>query len=104
MAIKIEMLRCFTTVAQSGNLAEAANRLGRTQSAISMTLKQLEEHLGQRLFESDRKNRLTPLGKQVFELSQDELRRFDYTIEAIKTCAKSPEGLIRIVSNPPTSS
>lgn len=100
MAIKIEMLRCFATVAQTGNLAEAASRLGRTQSALSMTLKQLEETLGQRLFESDRKNRLTQLGAQVFELAQTELRQFDYTIEAIQACAKSRSGLIRIASVP----
>ena len=100
MAIKIEMLRCFTTVAETGNLAEAATRLGRTQSAISMTLKQLEENLGDRLFESDRKNRLTTLGEQVFELAQTQLRQFDYTLEAIETCARSPEGLIRIASIP----
>lgn len=100
MAIKIEMLRCFATVAQAGNLAEAANRLGRTQSAISMTLKQLEEHLGQRLFESDRKNRLTPLGAQVFDLAQTQLRQFDHTVKSIETSANSPDGLIRIASIP----
>lgn len=100
MAIKIEMLRCFATVAQAGNLAEAANRLGRTQSAISMTLKQLEDHLGQRLFESDRKNRLTPLGAQVFDLAQIQLRQFDHTIKSIEVSAKSPDGLIRIASIP----
>lgn len=100
MAIKIEMLRCFATVARTGNLAEAALRLGRTQSAVSMTLKQLEENLGQRLFESDRKNRLTTLGEQVLGLAQIQLKQFDYTIEAIETCARSPNGLIRIASIP----
>ncbi|GAA0787618.1 LysR family transcriptional regulator [Roseibium denhamense] len=100
MTIKIEMLRCFTTVAEIGNLAEAATRLGRTQSAISMTLKQLEENLGDRLFESDRKNRLTTLGEQVFELARSQLKQFDYTLEAIETCARSPEGLLRIASIP----
>jgi len=100
MVLKIEMLRCFATVAQTGNLAEAATRLYRTQSAISMTLKQLEEHLGVRLFESDRKNRLTPLGAQVYELAQNQLKQFDTTVKAIETAAKSPDGLIRIASIP----
>ena len=100
MAIKIEMLRCFATVAETGNLADAATRLGRTQSAISMTLKQLEEHLGQRLFESERKNRLTSLGEQVFELAQQQLMQFDDTVRAIETSASSPQGLLRIASVP----
>lgn len=100
MAIKIEMLRCFSTVAETGNLSDAAERLGRTQSAISMTLKQLEEHLGERLFESDRKNRLTTLGEQVFELARTELLQFDDTVRAIETSASAPQGLLRIASVP----
>jgi len=100
MAIKIEMLRCFSTVAKTGNLSDAAVRLGRTQSAVSMTLKQLEDHLGQRLFETERKNRLTPLGEDVFELAQKQLQRFDETISAIETTAHAPHGLLRIASVP----
>ena len=50
MAIKIEMLRCFVAVAEHGNLNDAANRLGRTPSAVSMSLKQLTDHLGAPLF------------------------------------------------------
>lgn len=104
MAIKIETLRCFSTVAQTGNLAESAAKLSRTQSAVSMTLKQLEIDVGQRLFESDRKNRLTPLGEQVFELAQEQLRLFDNTLNAIQTAVDFPRGLIRIASVPSVSS
>ena len=68
MAMTNVMLSCFAAVAESGNLADAGVRLGRTPSAISMTLKQMEDHLGARLFETDRKNRLTPLGEEVFGL------------------------------------
>ena len=100
MAIKLEMLRSFTIVAETGNLADAANRLGRTQSAVSMTLSQLESHLGQKLFQGERKNRLSPFGEQVFALAQKELRQFDQTVESIQTLAQSPGGLLRIVSIP----
>ncbi|AAV96426.1 LysR family transcriptional regulator [Ruegeria pomeroyi] len=101
--IKIEMLRCFSTVAQTGNLADAAMRMGRTQSALSMTLKQLEEHLGQRLFENERKNRLTPLGQEVFRFAQQQLRQFDDTIQAIEAAARAPQGLLRVASIPSAS-
>ena len=104
MAIKIEMMRCFSTVAQTGNLSEAADRLSRTQSALSMTLKQFESLIGDRLFESDRKNRLSPLGEQVFELTQEQLRQFDNTVNAIKNAANHPRGIIRIASIPSVSS
>lgn len=100
MAIKIEMLRVFSYVAQTGNLVDAARRLGRTQSAVSMTLKQLEEHLGHKLFEGERKTRLTPLGDQIFVLAQQQVRHFDATIREIETSASSPSGLLRIASIP----
>ena len=104
MAIKIEMLRCFSVVAQTGNLADAAMRLGRTQSALSMTLKQLEEHLGQRLFEGERKSNLTPIGEEIFELARQQLRRFDETVDAIESTANAPLGLLRAASVPSVAS
>lgn len=100
MTIKIEMLRCFTHVAQTGNLADAAARMARTQSAVSMTLKQLEDHLGHKLFEGERKNRLTPLGEQVFTLAQRQLQNFDATVREIETSASAPKGLLRIATIP----
>ncbi len=100
MAIKIEMLRCFCTVAQTGNLAEAADRLGRTQSAISMTLKQFEDHLGKKLFEGERKNQLSQLGERVFDLALRQVRQYDQAVQNIEAAALAEQGLIRIVSVP----
>ena len=100
MAIKIEMLRYFCAVAQTGNLAEAAERLGRTPSAVSMKLKQLESHLGHNLFENERKNQLSLLGEQVFELSLNQIRQFDRTVQNIESAAESRHGSLRIFSVP----
>lgn len=44
-------LRYFQTVAREGNLTRAAERLNVSQSAISAQIRQLEERLGQALFE-----------------------------------------------------
>ncbi|WP_424973249.1 LysR family transcriptional regulator [Dinoroseobacter sp. S76] len=98
--IKIEMLRCFAVVARTGNLSDAAAQLGRTQSAVSMTLKQLEETLGQKLFEGERKNALTPVGAQVLALAQQQVHSFDTAIRDIAATARSPRGLLRIVTIP----
>ena len=100
MSIKIEMLRSFCAVAQAGNLSDAADQLGRTQSAVSMTLKQLEAHLANPLFESERKNRLTPLGEQVLRLGLSQISQFDNTIAAIEKSARSPQGILRITAVP----
>ncbi len=98
MAIKIEMLRCFCVVAEKGSLQAAADHLGRTPSAVSMLLKQLEDHLGSKLFEKDRKNRLTDLGQYVFRQATNELEHFDATINAIETYARNPKGVLRIAA------
>ena len=44
-------LRYFREVAIEGNLSRAAQRLNVSQSALSMQIKNLEERLGQALFE-----------------------------------------------------
>jgi LysR family transcriptional regulator, carnitine catabolism transcriptional activator len=100
VSIKIEMLRSFCAVAQAGNLSDAADQLGRTQSAVSMTLKQLEAHLGNSLFEGERKNRLTLLGEQVLRLSMSQISQFDNTIAAIEKTARAPQGILRITAVP----
>lgn len=100
MTLKIDMLRCFATVAECGNLADAATRLNRSQAALSMTLKQLEAHLGKPLFETDRKNKLTALGNFVLEQAQIEVRQFDRAVKTIEHYAQTGAGLIRIASVP----
>ncbi|MEP2718454.1 LysR family transcriptional regulator [Pseudophaeobacter sp.] len=100
MSIKIEMLRCFAVVARCGKLSEAAAQLGRTPSAISMMLKQLEGHLGEPLFETDRKNKLSPLGAFVLEQAEHELRQFDSTVQIIEDYAKARQGRVRLAAVP----
>ena len=46
-----DLLRTFVAVAESGNFTRAGEAIGRTQSAISMQIKRLEEVVGDPLFE-----------------------------------------------------
>jgi len=100
LAIKIEMLRCFRAVADHGSLAEAAETLGRTSSAVSMMLKQFEEHIGAPLFESARKSRLTPLGELIHAEARRELMHFDRTIQAIEGLSRAEMGHVRLAVTP----
>ncbi|WP_392341827.1 LysR family transcriptional regulator [Phaeobacter sp. BS23] len=100
MTLKIELLRGFAAVARSGNLSDAAGILGRTPSAVSMMLKQLETHLGEPLFETDRKNRLTALGAFVLEQAERELQQYDTMVKAIEGYAKATHGHVRIATVP----
>jgi DNA-binding transcriptional LysR family regulator len=100
MTIKIEMLRCFAVVARSGRLATAADTLGRTPSAVSMMLKQFEEHLGAPLFESERKSKLTALGAFALDEATRELDHFARTVAAIESFARSESGFVRVAAVP----
>ncbi|WP_324753557.1 LysR family transcriptional regulator [Roseovarius sp. Pro17] len=100
MAIKIEMLRCFQAVADHGSLIGAAEALGRTPSAISMMLRQFEEHVGAPLFESARKSRLTPLGALIRAEAARELIHFERTVDAIEALALARAGNVRISCTP----
>ncbi|WP_108882296.1 LysR substrate-binding domain-containing protein [Anderseniella sp. Alg231-50] len=46
-----ELLQTFVVIAECGNLTKAADILGRTQSAISVQVRKLEDNLSTRLFE-----------------------------------------------------
>ena len=64
-SIDTELLRSFVAIADTGGFTRAAETVNRTQSAVSMQMKRLEEDVVQRpLFERNgRQVRLTPEGQ-----------------------------------------
>jgi|TARA_R110002012_G_scaffold60835_6_gene159348 DNA-binding transcriptional LysR family regulator len=65
-----------------------------------MTLAQLADEIGAPLFETDRKNRLTPLGQLVLEESCRATDVFDKSAQAIRRHAISTGGILRIAAVP----
>lgn len=64
MPLNYHHLRYFWAVAHDGNLTRTAQRLNLSQSALSIQIKQLEERLGQKLFERrGRQLHLTEAGR-----------------------------------------
>lgn len=100
MNIKLDLLRSFITVAECGNLQEASEKLSRTPSAISMSLKQLNEQLGADLFETDRKSSLTPIGRFVLEEGSRALTDFDESMKTIQRYTQGEMGAVRIATVP----
>ena len=100
MSIKTESLRTFVTVANCGELGEAARLLNRTPSAVSMSLKQFEEQLGAALFETDRKSTLTPLGHFVLEEGRRALNDFDGSIHTMQRYVGGEMGTIKLATVP----
>jgi len=48
--LDLDLVRTFVTICETGNFSRAAERVGRTPSAVSLQVKRLEERLGRALF------------------------------------------------------
>lgn len=65
------LLRTFVTIAEAGGVTAAARRLGKTQAAVSMQLRRLEEDLGSVLLErASRGMALTEAGHILMPYAQ----------------------------------
>ena len=60
-------LRAFLAVAEEGGFTRAAQKLNRTQSAVSMQIRRLEEALDTRLIDDRKRATLTPAGERILE-------------------------------------
>ncbi|QDZ02053.1 LysR family transcriptional regulator [Nitratireductor mangrovi] len=90
-----DLLRTFVAVADSGNFTRAADSVGRTQSAVSMQIKRLEEIVGEQLFErGSRGVELTRKG----ELLLGNSRRIVSLMEETEASFRAPplSGRVRI--------
>ncbi len=83
MSIDTVTLQCFIAVAETGSFTRAAERVGRTQSAISQQMTKLENLLGKPLLVRGRTFALTPDGhiflgyaRQIFALHREAMDRF----------------------------
>ena len=76
-------LQCFIAVAETASFTKAAERVGRTQSAISQQIHKLENMLSTSLFLRGKAIALTPegqmflsYGRQIFALHREVVDRF----------------------------
>lgn len=73
--LDIDILRTFIAIADTGSFTRAATAVGRTQSAVSMQVRRLEELTGRALFLRDgRLNRLSPDGERMLEYARRIVR------------------------------
>jgi DNA-binding transcriptional LysR family regulator len=64
--LDISLLRAFASVVETGSVTAAARLLNRTQAAVSLQIKRLEEMFGRPLFErAHRRLVLTPVGERL---------------------------------------
>lgn len=71
--LDIELLRTFIHVARSGSFTETAKKLYKTQSAISMQIKRLEESMNCKLFTREKKKASLTADGQFFLASANRV-------------------------------
>ena len=95
-ALDPDLLRAFIYVAEERNFTRAGNRVGRTQAAISMQIRKLEEMLGKTLLRRGRGEgiELTPHGQYLLERAREFLAMNDSIWSAFQ--APDVSGTVRL--------
>lgn len=82
--LDLELLNTFSVVVEAGGFKEASGRLYRSQAAVSMQIKRLEEQLGHRLLERNNQGiKLTEPGKTLLGYIDRLLRLNNETLSAL---------------------
>ncbi len=93
--LEIDLLRSFVAVAAHRNFTQAAHDIGRTQSAVSLQIKRLEEIVEKRLFERSRQSvTITQTGEALLVYANRILAANDEALSHLQR--PEAEGLIRI--------
>jgi DNA-binding transcriptional LysR family regulator len=91
----LSVLRTLVAVERNGSFARAAERVGRSESAVSLQLKRLEEQIGQKLFRrAGRAMVLTEVGERMLTYAKRLIALNDEAVGA--TLRPSLDGTIRL--------
>lgn len=99
--INPKLLKAFLEVGELRSFRAAADRLNRSQSALSMQIRTLEEQLGVSLFDRDTRNvALTPEGEYLLEYVRRALAELDAGLSRLKSLRTQYRGRVRVACVP----
>src|SRR6266478_4879588 len=99
-AMDLAQLEVFLTVARERRFSRAAEKLFRTQSAVSQTIHKLEGELGEALFDrSSRDGVLTDAGKMLYEYAEKLLNLRTEAAESLSELRELQKGKLVIAAN-----
>jgi len=97
----LKQVRAFLAVAQSLSFAVACERLHLSQSALSLTIKALEEGLGGRLFSRNTRNvALTPEGESLLPLARRLIADWDNAEDEMRQRFTLQRGRVTLAAMP----
>jgi DNA-binding transcriptional LysR family regulator len=98
--MELSQLEVFLAVAREGRFSRAAEKLFRTQSAVSQTIRKLEDELGEPLFDrSSREGVLTDAGRVLREYAEKLLNLRGDAQEALLELREVQKGKLVIAAN-----
>jgi DNA-binding transcriptional LysR family regulator len=90
-------IHAFAAIADRSSFAKAAAHLGVSRSALSETMRALEEKLGVRLLNrTTRSVSLTEVGERLLEEVRPALESFDAAMESVNVFRDQPAGHVRL--------
>ncbi|GFM81809.1 LysR family transcriptional regulator [Pseudomonas cichorii] len=90
-------LTYFDTIAELGHLGRAAEKLNRSQPALTKSIQRLEESFGTRLFQRDgRRIKLTPVGELLQARGKELQQSIAQTQREVRDFASGMVGNIRV--------
>lgn len=100
LASRMDDLVVFITVAREGNFTRAAARLSVSPSAVSQTIRGLEERLGVRLLtRTTRSVTRTDAGEKLLKEIAPLLDQIDEQLSVISDLSQHPSGTVRITAD-----
>jgi len=102
--MEFSQLEFFVTVVEEGSFSKAAERVYRTQPAVSIAIRRLEEEIDAPLFERSQKTTaLTAAGELVYDYAKRILSLRDQAVDVVSELKSLKRGRVRIGANESTS-
>jgi DNA-binding transcriptional LysR family regulator len=102
--MELTQLEFFLKVVEEGSFSKAAVRVYRTQPAVSIAVRRLEEEIGAKLFDRSQKTpTLTDAGELVYDYAQRILALRDQARNVVAELRSLQRGRVRIGANESTS-
>ena len=104
--MELMQVEMFVAVVEEGSVQAAAERVFRTQPAVSMSLKKLEEEIGAALFDRSQRHDylLTEAGEVLYSYATRLLNLRNEAVASLDSLKKLKQGHLRIGANESTNS
>jgi DNA-binding transcriptional LysR family regulator len=98
--LKLQQLRQFVIAASSGSFKTAATTTFRSQAAVSIAMRELENQIGGPLLERGRRGKFTPLAEALLPLFEELLAVHDRVLDHSRKLAVGEQGSLSVAVPP----